>query len=460
MPIVEELVQEQPRVSRKPLVAQVPYGEFTLPTLRLARSSRRVRWIARILLALLVFWVFAMLLLPWQQSVTGSGRVVAFAPLMREQTIQAPITGRVVQWSERLVEGARFEKGEVILEIQDLDPELVARLRDQEQASLRKLETARIKVKVYASQVEAFVEAREMAITAAEEQVKSAKQKIRAEQQSLVAALAAERQEQLNYEQLKQAAADQIASGYELQVAERKYEEAKAKVEQARAYVDSAGNELAAKEAELVQKEREAQAKVESARAYLQDAEGEVAIADKDLADIRIKVSRQESQVVRAPQDGYIFRLMVNPGADMIKAGDPLFTLVPETADRAVELWVDGNDAPLVTPGRHVRLQFEGWPAVQFAGWPSVAVGTFGGQVATMDATDEGGRFRILVVPAPGEEWPEQRYLRQGVRANGWVLLNEVKLGYELWRQMNGFPPVIEKDEAKAKPPTVLKKGK
>ena len=106
---------------------------------------------------------------------------------------------------------------------------------------------------------------------------------------------------------------------------------------------------------------------------------------------------------------------------------------------------MNGNDAPLITPGRLVRLQFEGWPAIQFVGWPAVAVGTFGGKVLLVDSTDNGqGKFRILVVPDPNDEpWPSNRWLRQGVRANGWVLLNEVSLGFEFWRQFNGFPPVI-----------------
>jgi hypothetical protein len=99
-----------------------------------------------------------------------------------------------------------------------------------------------------------------------------------------------------------------------------------------------------------------------------------------------------------------------------------------------------------------VRIQFEGWPAVQFSGWPSVAVGTFEGKVALVDAADDGeGRFRILVLPSPDARWPETRYLRQGVRAVGWVLLEEVSLGYELWRTFNGFPP------ASSKAPTVTR---
>ena len=97
----------------------------------------------------------------------------------------------------------------------------------------------------------------------------------------------------------------------------------------------------------------------------------------------------------------------------------------------------------MIRVGQHVRVQFEGWPAIQFSGWPSVAVGTFGASVRLVDATDDGkGKFRIVVVPEG--EWPPPAYLRQGVRAHGWVLLGRVKLGYELWRRMNGFPPTVD----------------
>jgi hypothetical protein len=107
---------------------------------------------------------------------------------------------------------------------------------------------------------------------------------------------------------------------------------------------------------------------------------------------------------------------------------------------------------PLVQEGAQVRLQFEGWPAVQFVGWPSVAVGTFGGKVNRVFPTDDGfGYFRVVVTPdkhfAGEKDWPDDRYLRQGVRANGWVLLRQVSLGYEIWRQLNGFPPVVSDQE-------------
>ena len=125
--------------------------------------------------------------------------------------------------------------------------------------------------------------------------------------------------------------------------------------------------------------------------------------------------------------------------------------LVPEVADRVAEIFVEGNDAPLINKGDPVRLQFEGWPAVQFVGWPSVAVGTFGGKVLLVDSTsNEMGKFRVLVEPHVGggdEPWPSTTYLRQGVRAKGFVLLRQVALGYEVWRRLNGFPPVVAQNE-------------
>ena len=106
------------------------------------------------------------------------------------------------------------------------------------------------------------------------------------------------------------------------------------------------------------------------------------------------------------------------------------------------------DDGSMV-PGSRVRLQFEGWPAVQFVGWPSVAVGTFGGEVIAIDAADDGkGRFRIVISPdAADQPWPGARWLRQGVRAKAWVLLRQVPLWQELWRQLNGFPPVVAETE-------------
>lgn len=165
-----------------------------------------------------------------------------------------------------------------------------------------------------------------------------------------------------------------------------------------------------------------------------------------ELARMDVKLSRQHSQHIVAPMDGVILRRYSGQESVMVKAGDIIAELVPDTDSRAVEMWVDGNDVPLINLGDEVRLQFEGWPGIQFSGWPSIAIGTFGGKVAVIDAADNGeGQFRILIVPDKRSDWPETRYLRQGVRAHGWVLLGRVSLWFELWRRFNGFPPTQNK---------------
>ena len=152
---------------------------------------------------------------------------------------------------------------------------------------------------------------------------------------------------------------------------------------------------------------------------------------------------------IKAPRSGTILRIMAKQGGQMLKAGDPVAMFVPDITANAVELWADGKDGPLITAGRKVRLQFEGWPAVQFVGWPSAAIGTFGGVVEFVDShANDHGRFRVVVSPDPDDEpWPDARWLRQGVHANGWILLDQVSLGFELWRQFNGFPPTVSPEE-------------
>ncbi|MGE0610595.1 MAG: HlyD family secretion protein [Pirellulales bacterium] len=433
----------------------------SLSALMLVESPKLPWRLARLLWWSLIAIVFAMGFAPWQQTAVGTGRVVAFAPLERQQTVQSPISGVVTEFEPHIVEGSRVKKGELILRIRDNDPLYLDRLKEKLEAKKRKIEAATTKADAYKSKMTAFNEARAQVIEAAEQQIEVARQKVRAEEQGVEAAAAAELQARLNLERQKSLFKDGLTSKLNLEVEERKFTESAAKLKQAERYVEAALGDLKTKDAELFSKTREADAKIETARAEFQEAVGEIALAEAEMLGIQSEVSKQETQDVSAPRDGTVLRLLVNQGGEMVSKGDPLFILVPESAARAAEIWVDGNDAPLITKGRKVRLQFEGWPAVQFAGWPSVAVGTFGGEVSTVDATDNGkGKFRVLIVPEDGEIWPEERFLRQGVRANGWVLLNQVKLGYEVWRKNNGFPPSLTAPEPLPESKEVKGKGK
>lgn len=420
--------------------------------MRMVRTSHWTSRTAKVIALCFVAAPILVMLVPWVQNLRGQGRVIAFAPLERQQQIEAAIDGRIVNW--KVQEGSEVERGDVLLEISDIDPGLVDRLERQRTAISAKLAAYAGKVQSYELQIANLETTRDLSISVATLRLETQRQKVRAEEESLAAKRASLRAAQAQFDRKRNLLQDGIVSQREFEVAERDLEVADTAVNAAVAKLAGAKQDQAAMEADLDRMREDADAKVNSSRAALNDAKGQAEDARASLAKLETELARQRSQVVTAPRDGTVFRLVANQGGEIVKAGDPLLVLVPNTQDRAVEMWMDGNDAPLVSPGDNVRLQFEGWPAVQFSGWPAVAVGTFGGKVALIDATDDGrGKFRIVVVPDGEEPWPDVRFLRQGVRAKGWVLLKQVSLGYELWRQLNGFPPVIADQEPKGTAP-------
>ena len=420
--------------------------------LHLVETPRALRTLAWMMAALVGAALIALVIVPWQQTVLGSGRVVAYAPFDRIQTIAAPVDGRVRQaW---VIEGSKVEAGDPILEIVDNDPSILQRLEAQRIALESQLASGKERVSLFDRQIAALGDAQRLAVSAARNQVEVAAAETRSAGHALDGARAAADQALLNFKRQRELVAEGLVSGLDFEVAERMHREAQAKLNQARQALEAARSAEQGRRDELGRIETEATAGIESARGSRESASVEVAALTERLATLDTRIAQQSTQLVTAPRAGTVFRLFAAPGAELVKAGDPVVSLIPDTESRAVELWVSGNDVPLVQKDRPVRLQFEGWPAVQFSGWPSVAVGTFGGRVALVDPSDDGaGRFRILIVPDEQDQpWPETPFLRQGVRANGFVLLDQVSLGYELWRQANGFPPTVAMNRGDAAP--------
>ncbi|MCA9063072.1 MAG: HlyD family efflux transporter periplasmic adaptor subunit, partial [Planctomycetaceae bacterium] len=457
-------------------------------SLRLTQSSRLIRRIARIIFVGLVATIVMMIFVPWQQSVKGNGNVVAFAPLERQQTIEAPIKGRIVRWGEGIHENAEVVQGQFIAEIRDLDDDYTERLNQQlehTQETVRSAkeqirtgteihEAAHRLVEVYQRQEMTYRQVKEEITAAQNAYVASAEQKVQSVREQLAIEQAAIPQLQQEYDRLQELYIKQNIALQKVQETEAKLRGAESKVRKASSDVLAAEKELDGKKKDREAYIQKAQVDIDYAHALYQKAvsdiskadgdiekaKSELAKAEKELREMERKVAIQSNQILRAPMDGFVVRINPNFGSAILKEGDPICTIVPQTEDRAVQIWVSGNDAPLVHAEDPVRLQFEGWPAVQFSGWPSVAVGTFGGEVVSVDATDDGkGKFRVLVRPDPTQEsWPSDQYLRQGVRANGWILLRNVPLWWEVWRKLNGFPPVVtpvdDKDDSmKSKAP-------
>lgn len=434
-------------------------------------SRRLARWLTAAVALLPVALIFV----PWMQTFTGSGKVIAYSPIERQQRLGAPIDGFVVDYFGRR-ENELVRKGEPVFRLTDADPHLATRIEEQLEALRAKAAYTSAKIENYGEQITLFEFARNMTLEGAEFAVEMARNKISGARQNLTAAEADFATQKQIHDRTERLFKDplHLASKQDWEIAEFKMREAAAKLEKARAELAGAENESRAKQSELEQKRGETNAKIIESRAKREDARSDLASIQKELRELETKRAQLERGLVKAPIDGRILRVERALDTDFVKKGDTVIVLVPLTDDPAVELWVDGNDIPLLAglrsqreaEGKHVaaRLQFEGWPAVQFAGWPSVAIGTFGGIVQWIDATDNGqGKFRVLVVPDPADQvpWPGRDYLRQGVKANGWLLINQVPLGWEMWRRLNGFPPAIHGMEADEKDgPEIYKRKK
>jgi multidrug resistance efflux pump len=418
-----------------------------LTAFQLVHPPRALRKLARALIVVFAVLPPAIVVLPWVQNVQAQGRVIALDPLDRAVTIPAPVTGPLVRLDVQ--EGMYVKKGDVLAEMSDQDPQYSQRLQQQVEFARNKLDAAQRMVLVYETQIGLLEQARVQAIASANLAVASAVQAVEINERDLEAFTAEQAQKQADFERKMKLLPSGVVSEKDFQEAEADFIKANNKVGGASAKVEQSRNDLESKSADVERVKAQQQAGVETARTNGEDARSKVAAAEKELNDALIKFDRQKTQTVVAPRDGYVLRVHAANSADLLSRGDPLIELIPDTERLVVELWVRGLDAPLVQKGRQVRLQFEGWPAVQFAGWPSVAVGTFGGRVLFVDAQGGAdGRFRVLIEPDPADEpWPERRYLRQGVRANGWLLLDTVRLGYEIWRQLNAFPPTVQNGE-------------
>lgn len=416
----------------------------------LAQTVEIPFWVRRGLqvLGMIALGMGVFLFLPWTQNIAAMGRVTAFSPAVRPQTLHALIPGRIQRWLVQ--EGHAVHQGDTLLflgEIKDyyLDPQIVERMRQQLAAKEEAAQAQRAKIQALLRQLQALRMAREAALARARNALLQAQLRFEADSAAWVAAQVEYQLAQNQYARQESLFVQGLRSLTDLQNRQMKLQEAQAKLvaqrnryEAARAEVANARLQLMTLEADYAEKIAKAESDLHSTEAYLYDLEAAIAKLRNELASVQV---RQGFYAVTAPQDGYLVRALKTGIGEVIKEGEPLAVFMPKSYRLATEVYVRPLDVALLRPGAPVRLQFDGWPAFIFSGWPRVSFGTFGGRVYAIDYVDAGtGYFRVLVEPDPAAEpWPDLLRLGGGVRA--WFLLNDVPVWYEVWRQINGFPP-------------------
>ncbi len=424
---------------------------YALKTIHISRAGKILAyWIVGILV-----FMFLCLFLPWQQNVVGTGNVTALTPQDRPQEVNTAIAGRIREWT--IQEGQFVHRGDTIVIIDEIkteyfDPELLDRIKEQLEAKSQGIDANERKINALQSLIQARQSGLVFSLQKARNKYEQARLKVSIDSADYEAEKVniqiAERQFQSYNElyQSEQAGEIPLISRTEWEKRRQKLQEVKAKIvsRQNKLAVSqqeliNARVQLNSLEAEYADKIAKAESDLGSSMASLADKQGELSKLRNYYSNLNI---RRDQYYIVAPQDGYIVKTLKSGLGETIKEGTGVCTIQPSNPSTAVELYVKAMDVPLISKGRHVRLEFDGWPALQVSGWPSVTVGTFGGTVQVIDYVDsKDGTYRILVTPDEDDPWPRQ--LRVGSGVYGWIMLDDVPVWYEIWRQLNGFPPSL-----------------
>lgn len=419
---------------------------FTLKTLKTPSAGKTLaKWLMGI-----GFVFFLGLFLPWQQNIRGKGEVTAFSPGNRPQTVQSAIAGRIDRWYAS--EGQFLEAGDTILtltEIKDeyFDPKLLMRLKEQITAKENSISSKRDKAEALRKQISALREGLELKLRQARNKLQQSKYKLVSDSIDYESEKVRFANFKNQFERNKRLYEAGNIALTKFQEIESKYQEARMKVVssenkflESRTEVINARVDISGIAADYADKINKSESDLNATLSDLYDAEASLSQMRNKYTNIEIRTAQYQ---LVAPQSGYLVKSIKTGVGETIKEGEPVASIMPLDPDMAVEFYVQAMDVALISPGRKTRIEFDGWPALQFSGWPSVSVGTFGGIVKVIDRVNsKGGYFRVLIVPDPeDEEWPEQ--IRMGSGAKGWVMLENVPVWYEIWRQLNGFPPSL-----------------
>lgn len=409
--------------------------EASLESVRLLSRQPSLRtlllWIAGVATAVLI-----VAFLPWQQNVAGAGEVTALQPADRPQEAVAAIGGRISEWYVQ--EGDSVKVGDPIVALAEvkqeyLDPLTLERYTEQLAAKRNSVVEKRAKAAALADQAIALDSLRILARIRADNRI----QQITA---TLAAATLEDSLATVQANRVQQLFNDGLRSMLEVEAARQRQQRASALAIEQRAALLTVRAERAAVDADFAEKI----AKVESdRRATLAEvADGMADIAKLATGEANIS-ERQQLLVVRAPRDGIVVRALRAGIGEVVKDGEAVATVQAANPQLAVAIQVNARDVPLIRVGDEVRLEFAGWPALQFSGWPNASLGTFGGRVVVVDQVAlPNGHYRVLVGPDVAQPtWPKELLMGSGVR--GWAMLREVRVWFEVWRLINGFPPAL-----------------
>ncbi|MBK8347774.1 MAG: HlyD family efflux transporter periplasmic adaptor subunit [Saprospiraceae bacterium] len=397
---------------------------------------------------LMIIVIIVIMFMPWTQNVRAKGDLIALSPEQRPQTIQSVIAGRIEKWYVQ--EGQLVKKGDTILRISEVkddyfDPDLLGNTQLQLDAKKFSRLSYEEKVKALENQIDALEKSLKLKISQAENKVKQNILKVTSDSIELQATRVNFQVANEQYQRFKSLFDEGLRSLTDLENRNLKYQESQAKlISQENKWLTSK-NELINSKIELNSIQAEYKDKIAKANSDKFSAlSGQY---DTDASINKLKNQYNNYQIrnsfyhILAPQDGYVTQARQVGIGETIKEGAQIVSIMPVVYDLAIQMYIKPIDLPLFEKGQKVMIQFDGWPAIIFSGWPGISFGTYEGEVLAIDNfTTDNHMYRVLVKPKhDSHPWPTQ--LRVGAGIKSITLLKNVSVWYELWRQINGFPP-------------------
>jgi len=417
-------------------------------------SQSKVKYWAFGILAFLITILF----IPWTQNISSKGNITTLRQEQRPQQVNTIIPGKVAKWHVK--EGDFVKAGDTIIqlaEIKDdyLDPNLLLRTKEQMVAKEMTVLSYKSKVGTAEMQIEALTQSRGFKVSQIENKLRQQRMKVQADSMDLIAAnndlIIATKQ----FARQKNMFDSGVVSLTQLEQRNISYQNAIAKKTSAEIKFLNAKQELGILQLEMNGAIQDYNEKISKASGDKFQSLSQIATGEGDISKLQNQYMnyniRSKLYYVLAPQSGQIVKAQKAGIGEILKDGEMIVEIVPNNIQYAVEIFVRPVDLPLLSIGQKVRFMFDGFPAIVFSGWPQASYGTFGGVVAAVEgAVGDNGMFRILVAEDKNDKkWPVQ--LKMGAGAQGLALLKDVPIWYELWRNINGFPPdyyvVADKDK-------------
>jgi multidrug resistance efflux pump len=399
--------------------------------------------------------LIGLLLLPWTQNIESEGKVISLEPNQRPQSVETIIAGRIEKWYVQ--EGDSVAAGDTLLflsEIKDdfFDPKLLDNTDRQIKSKESAVDNYMEKVKALDAQIDALLNAKDIKREQILTKLQQAQLKIKTDSTDLIAV---ENNYKVVQDQMKRF--DQLYK-QEL-ISKTEWEGRQVSLQNAQAKINDQRNKLAIAKAELLNTQRDYRGVEAEYRDKISKAESDKFSTFSAMYDAEAQVTKLQNQFnnydrrtgyyyIIAPQNGFVSKVTKSGIGETVKEGEEVVRITPHRFDKAVELWIDPVNNPLIHYGEQVRIIFDGWPAFVISGWNQMSTGLFDGTIVSVDpAIQENGKFRVWVKPINDKPWPENLRLGGGVK--GIMLLNDVPLGYEMWRVLNGFPPDFYQPQGK-----------